>query len=57
MNPKDYLQKYYDELIKEIKNETIKNEATHIRDAAKEEINLRSKSKPTAKSKISSNTY
>ena len=40
MNPKDYLQKYYDELIKEIKNGTIENEATRIRDAAKEEINF-----------------
>ena len=40
ISPKEYLQKYYDELIKEIKNETIKNEAMHIRDAAKEEINF-----------------
>lgn len=40
MNPKDYLQKYYDELIKEIKNGTIENEATRIKDAAKEEINF-----------------
>lgn len=40
MNPKDYLQKYYEELTEETEKRTVENEATHIRDLAKEEINF-----------------
>lgn len=40
MNPKNYLQKYYEELTKETKKSTIENETMNIRNLAKEEIDF-----------------
>lgn len=40
INPEEYLQRYYKELIEETEKRTVENEAKHIRDLAKEEINF-----------------